>query len=106
MNAARSNEIEQLDLIKEVQIVPIKPTDGIVGFASLVFSNSLYLGSIAIVTRPEGGYRLLYPTKKVGGVSLNVFHPINRMIGDRIEQRVLAEYKDVMTKARVNAFNP
>jgi len=104
MQEVRRNDPSQSHLIKEVQIIPVKPTEGIVGFASFVFNNSLYLGSIAIVTRPEGGFRLLYPTKKVGGSSLNVFHPVNRKVGDYIEQIVLEKYQEVMTKARADAY--
>lgn len=41
--------------ISEVQIIPVKPTNGLVGFASVVFDDCLYLGSIGIYTRLEGG---------------------------------------------------
>ncbi len=64
--------------ITEVQIVPIKPKDGLVGFASVIFNESLYLGSIGIYTRPEGGYRLTYPTRKTGNITINTFYPIRK----------------------------
>lgn len=71
--------------ISEIQIVPIKPNDGLVAFASVVLNDSLYVGSIGIHTRLEGGYRLTYPTKKVSGKDLNIFHPINRELSQKIE---------------------
>lgn len=80
--------------ISEVQITPIKPRDGLVGFASLIFNDSLYLNSIGIYTRPEGGFRLTYPTKKEDG--LNLFHPINKKIGNQIEQAVIAKFEKVV----------
>lgn len=81
--------------ISEIQIIPIKPKDGLVGFASLVFDNTFYLGSIGIHTRPQGGYRLTYPTRKTTKNTLPIFHPINKEIATAIEQAVIAEFKKV-----------
>ena len=36
--------------LTEIQIVPIKPVNGLVGFASFVFDDTLYLGSVGIFT--------------------------------------------------------
>ena len=82
--------------ITEIQIIPIKPQDGLVAFASFVLDNNLYLGSIGILTRPEGGYRLLYPTKKIGMRSINVYHPINKEFAQSIEKEVISKFEDVM----------
>jgi len=76
--------------------LPIKPQNGLVAFASFVLNNSLYLGSVAIMTRPQGGYRLLYPTKKVGVRSLNIYHPINREFAELIEKEVIMKFEEVM----------
>lgn len=51
-------------VITEIEITPIRPREGLVAFASCVIDQWLYLGSIAVVTRLDGGYRLTYPTKK------------------------------------------
>jgi len=82
--------------ISEVQIVPVKPNNGLIGFASLVFDNCLYLGSIGIYTRPEGGYRLTYPTRKTITSNFNIFHPINKDIAKLIEKEVVGKFEDVM----------
>lgn len=82
--------------ISEIQIIPIKPQDGLVAFASFVLDDSLYLGSIGIVTRPQGGYRLVYPTKKVGIRNLNLFYPINKSFAESIEKEVIGKFEDVM----------
>lgn len=81
--------------ITEIQIVPIKPKAGLVAFASLVFEDNLYLGSIGIYTRPEGGYRLTYPTRKSENGSFNIFHPINREIAEAIEKAVISKFEEV-----------
>ena len=84
--------------LSEIQIIPIKPQNGLVAFASFVLDGSLYLGSIGIVTRLNGGYRLVYPTKKVGTRSINIFHPINKSFAESIEKEVVGKFEDVMKK--------
>jgi len=83
--------------ITEIQIIPIKPQNGIVAFISFLLDNSLYLSSIAIMTRPQSGYRLVYPTKKVGDRDINVFHPINKAFAQFIEEAVMKKFEEVMT---------
>lgn len=79
--------------ITEVNITPIKPDNGLVGIASLVFEGAFYLGSIGIYTRPQGGFRLTYPTRG----KFNIFHPINRAVADAIEREVLNKFEEVMS---------
>lgn len=82
--------------VSEIDVTPIKPSDGLVGFASVVFNDSFYLGSIGIFTRPNGGYRLTYPTRKGLGGSFNVFHPINKAVAEQIEQAVISKFEEVV----------
>lgn len=84
--------------VTEVQIVPIKPKDGLVAFASIVVSGQLYLGSIGIHTKLNGGYRLTYPTKLVGGKDMHIFHPITQEASAIIEQAIFSKFKNVMEK--------
>lgn len=82
--------------IQEIEILPVKPHKGLVAFASFILDGSIYLSSIGIVTRPQGGYRLVYPTKNVGIRAFAIFHPISRDAGSLIEEAVLNKLKDVM----------
>lgn len=83
--------------ITEVQIIPIKPKDGLVAMASIVFDDVLYLGSIGIHTRRDGsGFRITYPTKKLGQKDFNIYHPINRQVGQIIEEAILARATEVL----------
>ncbi|MFA6263729.1 MAG: septation protein SpoVG family protein [Candidatus Babeliales bacterium] len=86
-----------LHKVTEVNIVPIKPNNGLVGFASIVFDDSFYLGSIGIFTRPQGGYRLTYPTRKALRGGFNIFHPINRLVAEQIEHAVISKYKEIVS---------
>lgn len=86
-------------MVSEIQIAPIKPHGGLVAFASFVFDGALYCGSVGIITRPSGGYRLVYPTKEVAGRQLDMYHPISGTVGKLIEQEVIAKYEEVMNHA-------
>ena len=74
--------------ISEVNITPVKPNNGLVGIASVVIDGNIYLNSIAIYTKLDGTYRLLYPTKIVGSNSLGLFYPTNRIASKTIEDAV------------------
>lgn len=83
--------------IKEIQIIPVKPNNGLVAFASLIYDENLYLGSIGIIKkRFSEGYRILYPTKKLGERSINIFHPINRVISEELEKAILKKAKEIL----------
>lgn len=91
--------------LSEIQIIPIKPQFGLVAFASFVLEDKLYLGSIGIITRLNGGYRLVYPTKIAGSKNLNVFHPINKAFAQQIEKEVIEKFEDVMKNDRHDSFS-
>ena len=81
--------------VSDVQIIPIKPKDGLVAFVNIVYDDSLFLGSIAIYTRPGGEYRLVYP-KKNAREPFNIFHPINKITAKAIDDAVIEKYKEVV----------
>ncbi len=82
--------------ISDLQIIPIKPNNGMVGFASLVYDNNFCLSSMGIYTRPTGGYRITYPTKSNDGHSMNYFYPINKSISKVIEDAITSKYEEIM----------
>lgn len=85
-----------MNRVTEVQIRVIKPKDGLLGFASVVLDGSLYLSSIGIFSKLDGsGYRITYPTKKVGNLDLHIFHPINKELGQEIEQAIITKAKEI-----------
>jgi DNA-binding cell septation regulator SpoVG len=85
--------------VTEVDVAFVKPKDGLIAFASVVLDDQLYLSGIAIHSRLVGsGYRLTYPTRKVGEAQFSVFHPIRRPIGLAIEHAIVEKMKNVMRK--------
>lgn len=91
--------------ISEIQIVPVKPDRGLVGFCSFILYESIYCSSVAIFTRPDGTYRLVYPTKKLADKDINIFHPISKSIGKHIEKEVIKKFNDVVKNDRYNFDN-
>jgi len=93
--------------VTEVDVAFVKPKDGLVAFASVVLDDQLYLGGIAIHRKLVGdGYRLTYPTRKVGETHFDLFHPIRRPLGAAIERAVLRKLNDVVTKADAGHRGP
>ena len=82
--------------IDEIEIIPIKARQGHVGFCSFVLSGAVYLSGIAVYTRPQGGYRLVYPTKLTGNIERSIFYPINKEFGQELEERVGEAFEKVM----------
>ena len=86
--------------ISEISISPIKPQNGLIAFASFVIDDAIYCGSVGIMTRPNGGFRLLYPTKQIAGRQLDIFHPISFESGRLIEKAVITKYEEVVNYGR------
>lgn len=85
-------------IISEIQFYPVKPKDGLLGFVSFVVDGKFWMGSVAIFTRLEGGYRLVYPTRKVGGQNINIFHPINRDVSLQVETAVIKKVEQIFNE--------
>ena len=74
--------------ISEINVVPVKPKDGLLGFCSFILNDSFYIGSVAIFSKREGGIRLVYPKKK----EIHCFHPINKEVGHYITNKILEKF--------------
>ena len=86
--------------VTEVNIVPVKAVDGLVAFASCVVNGQLYLGSLGVHRRLDGsGYRITYPTKRIGSRELNYFHPLNRQTDNAIEQAIVAKWNELFERS-------
>ena len=86
--------------ITEVEIIPLKPRNGLIAIASCLYCGQLALNSIAIYSRPDGSsYRLVYPTKVLAnGKEIHIFYPINKRTGDAITRAIVRKYEELMKK--------
>lgn len=78
--------------ISEVKIQLTKPNDGLIGFASVVIDNAIYLGAIGIYNRLGGGYRLTFPKKG----AFNIFYPINHQATQILENAIFNKLDRVL----------
>jgi len=88
--------------ISEIQVVPMKPKEGLVAFASCVINNALYVGNIAVYSSPssQSGYRLVYPVKILpNGKEIHCVHPINKEAGEAILKEIVKKFREVISKA-------
>ena len=82
--------------ITEIEIIPVKPRGGLIGFASFVLDEKYYVSSVAIFTKINSpGFRLVYPSKKLGEKNLNIFHPITKEVGQAIEKAVTKKVNEL-----------
>jgi stage V sporulation protein G len=78
-----------------VDIASVKP----IAFASVVLDERLYMSGIAVHSKLVGsGYRLTYPTRKVGETQFSLFHPVRKLVGPAIEQAIVEKLKNVLSK--------
>lgn len=82
--------------VSEVNITPVKTSGSLVAFASCVINGSLYLGSIGLHSLLDGsGYRIVYPTKKVGNRHMHICHPITKEAGQAIEKAIVGKMNEL-----------
>jgi len=86
--------------ISEIEIIPVKPREGLVAFTSFVLNNSLSLNSIAVYLRPNGSsYRLVYPNKILpNGKEINIFYPIHKEASEVINEAIFNKYEELLRK--------
>lgn len=93
------DEKNQQIVLSEINILPIKPNNGLVAIGSVVINNCLFLGSIGVHIKPNGRYRILFPTKKIGNRDIHIYHPINRMTGNAIEKAIVEKCEVILERS-------
>jgi stage V sporulation protein G len=88
-------EIEQLFIMLS-QI----PIDGIMvapGFSYEAVVNDVFLSSIAVYKRLDGsGYRILYPTKRIGVCDMTICHPTTAELSREVEKAICTKAEEVL----------
>ena len=78
--------------ITQIKIKRVIPKDGLIGFASIVIDNKLFLGNIGIFSRlNKDTYRLIFPEKKINNKSISLFYPITKEYYFELEELVNKE---------------
>ena len=83
--------------ISKIEIIPIKPKEGLVAFASVELDNQLYIGSIGVHKRLDNsGYRITFPTRKLGDRLLMICHPTTPELSKEIHLAITAKAIEVL----------
>lgn len=86
-------------VVSEINVTPVKPNNGLIAIASVVIDSSIYLNSIAVYTKLDGSYRLLYPTKQVGNKLVGYHHPINQQTSRLIEKAIFKKCSELFQES-------
>lgn len=81
--------------ISELKLTLVKPSESLVGFASCIINESLYIGSMGVHKRLLGGVRIVYPRYVVKGRKFNYYHPINNELSKLIESELVTKYSEL-----------
>jgi DNA-binding cell septation regulator SpoVG len=82
--------------ISKIELIPIKAERGLIAFANVTLDESLFIGSIGVHTKLDrSGYRLTYPTKKVGSIHITICHPITPELSKLIEEKIIAKVEEL-----------
>ncbi len=83
--------------VKKVEIIPIKPQDGLLAFASIEIDDCIYIGSIGVHKRRDGsGFRITFPTRKIGSHQLSICHPTTPGLSKEIESAITSKAEEVL----------
>jgi len=85
--------------ISEINITPVRPHKGMIGIASIVVNDEIYLNSIAIFRKLDGSFRLLYPTKQLSSKQVSLFNPINAEASKQIERAIFKRCNEVFERS-------
>jgi DNA-binding cell septation regulator SpoVG len=89
------------EMISDVQVIVIRPENGLCGFVKFTIYKKFVVGNVAIYSSPtsESGIRLVYPQKKLAnGQAVNCFFPITKEAGEEVTSAVAKVYLDLITK--------
>lgn len=82
-------------IVSKIKIKKVIPDKGLVGFASCVIDDSLYLGNMAIFTRlnKEDEYRIVFPIKEKDGRKIEMFYPLTADAYYILEEAIANEFR-------------
>lgn len=94
--------------ISEIEIIPVKPKQGLIAFASCIINNQFYIGNIGIYTTfGKNEFRLVYPEKTLpNGKVINCVHPINKETGKAMTKAISEAFKSIFVKYSDNETQP
>ena len=92
--------------LSEINIIPINPRNGHIGFASFVINGQFYVGRVGIHSTPSGEIRLLYSRETLSnGTVSTAFHPITKYAGLEITRQVAAKWNALISRSILRGYS-
>lgn len=82
-------------IFTKIKVNKVVSDNGLVGFASVVLNDCLFLGNIAIFSRlnQPDKFRLVFPEKKNGDKKIQLFYPLTSDFYFLLEKEIIDEFK-------------
>lgn len=75
--------------VTSIQLIPVRAQKGLIAFAEVILDNCLLVTSIGVHKRLDGkGYRITFPTKKVGEKQMYLYRPITPEFSKQLSQAI------------------
>jgi len=84
--------------ITDVRIVPVDE-DKLKAFVSIVFDQCFVVSDIKIIHGASGLFVSMPSKRRRNGTFRDIAHPLNHEMRERIEERILAQYREMMSDA-------
>jgi len=82
--------------ITEVKVFPVTDGEKLKAYATIVFDNAFIIRDLKVIEGVKGLFVSMPSRKRKDGTFRDVVHPLNPETRSMIEERVVAEYKEVM----------
>jgi stage V sporulation protein G len=88
--------------ITEVRVFPIEE-DKLKAFVSIIIDDCFVVSDIKIINGNNGLFISMPSKKRKNGTFRDIAHPLNNETRKKIEEKVLAKYKEVVARGGVGA---
>lgn len=75
--------------VSKVELIPIRPKNGLIAFACIELDHQFFVNSIGVHKKlNKPGFRITYPSRKIGEQSMTICHPIENLLSKEIEEAI------------------
>ncbi len=83
--------------VTQVRVFPVGE-EKLKGFASIIFDECFVVSDIKIIQGPNGLFVSMPSKKRKNGTFRDIAHPLNSETRRRIEERIIARYREVVAE--------
>ncbi len=91
--------------ITEVRVFPVDE-DKLKAFVSIIIDDCFVVSDIKIINGSNGLFISMPSKKRKNGTFRDIAHPLNNETRKKIEEKVLARYREVLTHGGAGASQP